>query len=122
MVVDEAARWHLLSPIPIFFFKAYFFCWAIKRYYVQKMSVVEMCMLRWRCGNTRRDKVRNEDIRTKIGVASIEEKMRENHLRWFGHVRRKLTDASIRRVERIKLGQVKRAQGRPKKIWIEVIR
>ena len=23
----------------------------------------------WMCGNTRRDKVRNEDIRTKIGVA-----------------------------------------------------
>ena len=30
------------------------------------------------------NKMRNEDIRTKIGVASIEEKMGENHLRWFG--------------------------------------
>ena len=39
------------------------------------------------CDNTRRDKVRNEDIRTKIGVASIEEKMRENRLRCFGYVR-----------------------------------
>ena len=27
----------------------------------------------WMCDNTRRDKVRNEDIRTKIGVASIED-------------------------------------------------
>ena len=44
------------------------------------MSVVEMCMLRWMCDNTRRDKMRNEDIRTKIGLAFIEEKMRENHL------------------------------------------
>ena len=48
-----------------------------------------MHMLRWMCGNTGRDKMRNEDIRTKIGVASIEEKIRENHLRWFGHVRRR---------------------------------
>ena len=39
------------------------------------MSVVEMCMLHWLCGNTRRDKVRNEDIRTKVGVAPIEEKI-----------------------------------------------
>jgi len=47
-------------------------------------------------GNTRRDKVRNEDIRTKIAVASIEEKMRENRLRWFGHVRCRPTDAPVR--------------------------
>jgi len=47
-------------------------------------------MFRWMCRNTR-DKVRNEDIRTNIGVAPIKEKMRENHLRWFGHVRRKPT-------------------------------
>ena len=31
----------------------------------------------WMCGNTRRDKVRNEDIHAKISVAPIEEKMRE---------------------------------------------
>ena len=73
-------------------------CWAIKRHHAQKMSVAEMRMLRWMCGNTQRDKVRNEDIRTKIGVASIEEKMRENCLRWFDHVRRKPTDAPVWRV------------------------
>jgi len=74
-----------------------------------------MHMLRWMCGNTRRDKVRNEDIHTKIGVVSIEEKMRENRLQWFDHVRRRPTNAPVRRAERINLGQVKRAQGRPKK-------
>ena len=80
-----------------------------------------MRMLRWMCGNTRRDKMRNEDIRIKIGVASIEEK-RENRLRWFGHVRYRPTNVPVWRVERIKLGQVKKAQGRPKKTWMEVIR
>jgi len=55
--------------------------WAIKRLHAQKISVAEMCMLRWMYGNTRRDKVRNEDIHTKIDVAPIEEKMRENRLR-----------------------------------------
>ena len=57
--------------------------WAIKRYHAQKMSVAEMCVLHWMCGNTRRDKVKNENIHTKIGVAPIEEMMRENRLRWF---------------------------------------
>ena len=65
--------------------------------------------------------MRNENIRTKIGVAPIEEKMRENRLRWFGHVRRRPTEP-VQRVQRINLGQVKRAQGRPKKTWMEVIR
>ena len=86
------------------------------------MSVAERRMLHWMCDNAQRDKVRKEDIHTKIGVAFIEEKIRENRLRWFGHVRRRLTDLPVQRVERIKLGQVKRVQGRPKKTWMEVIR
>ena len=47
--------------------------------------------------------------------------MRENCLRWFDHVRCRPTGAPVRRVERINLGQVERAQGRPKKTWMEVI-
>jgi len=54
--------------------------WAIKRYHAQKLSVEEMWMLHCMCGNTRRDKVRNEDILTKKRVTLIEEKMRENRL------------------------------------------
>jgi len=91
-------------------------CWVIKRHHAQKMSAAKMCMLRWMCGNTRRDKVRNENIRTKIGVASIKEKMRENRLRWSGHVQRTPTDAPVKRVAHINLRQVKKAQVRLKKI------
>ena len=56
-------------------------------------------------------------IGTKIGVAPIKEKIRKNRLRWFDHVRRRPTSVPVQQVERIKLGQVKRAQGRPKKTW-----
>ena len=80
-----------------------------------EMSIAEICMFRWMCSNTRRDKVRNEHIRAKISIASVKEKKRENRLRGFSHVRCKSTDASVRQLERIKLGQVKRAQGRLKK-------
>jgi len=34
----------------------------------------------------------------KGGTASMEEKMTENWLRWFGHVQRRLQKTSIRRV------------------------
>ena len=77
------------------------------------MSVAGMRMLRWMCGNTRRDKVRNEDIRIKISVASIKEKMRENSL--DGLVMCDVDLQIVRQVELINSGQVKRAKGRPKK-------
>ena len=48
------------------------------------MSVAEMRMIRWICGHTRLDKIINEVIRGKIGVTSIEDKMTEARVRWFG--------------------------------------
>lgn len=50
-------------------------CWATKGQHIQKISVAEMRMLRWICGHTRKDRVRNEDVRDKVGVAPIEEKL-----------------------------------------------
>ena len=52
-------------------------CWAVKKQYVSKMNV-EMWMLTWMCGKTRRDKIMNERIRKKIEITSIEEKIRED--------------------------------------------
>jgi hypothetical protein len=97
-------------------------CWAAKRHHIQKMSVAEMRMLRWMCGNTIKDKIRNEEIRKKVGVAPIENKMRENRLRWFGHIRRRPNDAPVRRMEKWENILVKRGRGRPRKTWMEVIR
>ncbi|TQD78401.1 hypothetical protein C1H46_036036 [Malus baccata] len=56
-------------------------CWAVKHQHVHKMGVAEMRMLRGMCGHTRNDKIGNEDIRGKVGVAEIEGKMRENRFR-----------------------------------------
>ena len=47
------------------------------------------------------DKIRNEDIREKVGVAPMEDKMREVRLRLFGHIQRRSTDAPVRRCERL---------------------
>jgi len=42
-------------------------CWPIKNFHVQKMKVVEMRILQWMCGNTGRDRIRNENIRGQSG-------------------------------------------------------
>ena len=55
-------------------------CWTNKKQHTQKISITEMRMLRWMCGKTKMDKVRNEDIHSLVGVTPIEDKMRENRL------------------------------------------
>ena len=37
---------------------------------------------------TRRERMRNEDIRQELKVAELKEKIRECRLRWYGHVKR----------------------------------
>ncbi|KAF3683269.1 DEAD-box ATP-dependent RNA helicase 42 [Capsicum annuum] len=97
-------------------------CWPVKNSHVQKLKVAEMRMLRWMCGFMKADGVRNETIREKVGVVSVEDKLREVRLRWFGHVMRRGTDALVRRCERLALEGFKRGRGRPKMYWRGVIR
>ena len=78
-------------------------------------------MLRWMCGKTRMDKIRNEVIRSLVGIVPIEDKMRENRLRWFDHVGRRPIDAPVRRVEKIDIEQGKKLRRRPKMTWLNVI-
>ncbi|XP_070013666.1 uncharacterized protein [Nicotiana sylvestris] len=97
-------------------------CCPVKNSHIQKMKVAEMRMLRWMCGHTRIDNIRNEDIWEKVGVASVDDKMHEARLRWFGHARRRSLDAPVKRCELLALGGTRIGRGRPKKYWGEVIR
>ncbi|KAL5177917.1 hypothetical protein HKD37_08G023600 [Glycine soja] len=95
-------------------------CWAVKSQHENKVGVAEMRMLRWMCGKTRQDKIRNEAIRERVGIAPIVEKMVGNRLRWFGHVERRPVDSVVRRVDQMERRQTIR--GRPKKTIREVIK
>ncbi|WMV56372.1 hypothetical protein MTR67_049757 [Solanum verrucosum] len=97
-------------------------CWPVKNSHVQKLHVAEMRMLRWMCGHTRSDKIRNEVIREKVGVAPVVDKLREARLRWFGHVKSRSADAPVRRCEGLGVEGTRRGRGRPRKYWGEVIR
>ena len=35
-------------------------CWPIKKQHMHKMDVAKLRMLKWLCGKTRKDKLRNE--------------------------------------------------------------
>ena len=87
-------------------------CWPTKRRHVQQLGVAEMCMLRWMCGHTRKDRVRNDDIGDRVGVAPIEENLVQHHMRWFGHIQRRPSKVSVHN-RRLKCAKnVKRGRGR----------
>ncbi|XP_075097382.1 uncharacterized protein LOC142174892 [Nicotiana tabacum] len=85
------------------------------------MKVAEMRMLRWMCRHTRINRIRNEDIQAKVGVAPWRTKCGKGDLDG-GHVKRRNTDTLIRRCERLALVGLRRGRGRTKKCWGEVIR
>jgi hypothetical protein len=81
-----------------------------------------MRMLRWICGHTRLDRVRNDDIRDRLGVAPIEEKLIQHLLRWFEHVHRRPPEAPVHRGIIRQDNNVKRGRGRPNLTWEEAIK
>ena len=78
-------------------------------------------MLRRIKGVTLRDTVKSVDIRKKLGVNSIQEKVREIRLRWYGHMQRMEKNNEVRAiVDMIVPG--KRPRGRPRGRWMDCVR
>jgi len=72
-------------------------------------------MLRLMCGKTRRDRIRNDNIRERVGITPIVEKMVENKLTWFGYIERRPVDSVVRIVDQMEDSQITRDRGRPRK-------
>ena len=58
--------------------------WTLKKAQEKKLEVAEMRMLRWMCGVTKLDKIRNERIRGTTKVGEIIKKVQERRLKWYG--------------------------------------
>ena len=65
---------------------------------MDKMSVAKMRMLWWMYEKHRKDKIINECFREHLGVAPINDKIRQTQLRWYGHVQRSPTIDTVRKV------------------------
>ncbi|XP_071713464.1 uncharacterized protein [Rutidosis leptorrhynchoides] len=87
----------------------------------RRMDVTEMRMLRWICGKTMLDMIPSSVFRENLKVRSIVDKLREERLRWFRHVRRRPLTAPVRRVEALTVDGVRR-RGRPTRRWEDRIK
>ena len=82
----------------------------------KRIEVTEMRMLRWMCGVTRKDKIRNEHIRGTTRVTQASKKITDRRLNWYGHVMRRDGEHILRKVLRADIPG-KRKRGRPKTRW-----
>ena len=89
---------------------------------MHKIDVADMRMLRWMCGKTRKDKIKNERFQKHLGIVTIGDKIRQTHLRWFGHVQCKPVTASVRKSLAMKVNSPPRGRGRPKRSWMDVVK
>ena len=94
---------------------------AVTKKQVEEMEVAEMKMLRFAMGVTRKDKIRNEHIRSTVKVEQLGMKMREGRLRWYGHVMRREQEYVGRKMMEMELPG-KRRRGRPKRRFLDVVK
>ena len=64
----------------------------------------------------------NGEIRLKIRVVPIDEKMRENCLKWFSHVQMRVINALLRKNEFIQVERIKKGRGRLKITLVETVK
>nr|XP_043629981.1 uncharacterized protein LOC122601281 [Erigeron canadensis] len=91
-------------------------CWAMTKAQAIRVEVAEMRMLRWTCGKTLADRILTGVFRAELEVGAIINKLREERLKWFGHVRRRDETAPLRRAESIHVDDI-RKRGRPNMRW-----
>ena len=94
---------------------------AVTKKQVEEMEVAEMKMLSFAMGVTRKDKIRNECIRSTVKVERLGMKMREGRVRWCGHVMRRDHEYVGRKIMEMELPG-KRRRGRPKRRFVDVVK
>ena len=94
--------------------------WALKKE-ERLLMRTEMRMLRWIMGISLREKKTNKSIKEMAGVIWIEEKAREERLRWFGHVKRRVGEEPSRRAMEVNVPG-RRKRGRQAKRWMDCVK
>ena len=60
--------------------------WATSRRDEHKLDTNEMGMLRWMCGVTRKDKIRNQYIKGSVKIVETSTKVADKRSNWFGYL------------------------------------
>ena len=88
---------------------------------LRKANVLEMKCSRSLVGVSRRDRVRNEEVRRRAGIKRELASRDQRVLRWFGHVERMDEYRMARRVLMAEISRG-RVRGRPRLGWMDGVK
>ena len=75
-------------------------------------------MVRWICSAKLCEKIPTSDLRTRMGISSIEDAIRYNRLRWFGHLQGMDEEKWPRKILNFEVNG-SYPWGHPKKKWFD---
>jgi hypothetical protein len=94
--------------------------WTCTKREESKIQAMKMKFLREIIGETRRDRIRNDDIREQLKVDNIKTDKEKNRLRWYGNVMRMADERIPKKTLEMKL-RGRRPRGRPRTRWMDEV-
>lgn len=91
--------------------------WSLTKRQKEKLAVTQRSMERAMLGVTRKDKIRNQEIRERTRVDDIIEKAEKSKGQWAGHLARMSPSKWARKLTEWTPRNGKRTKGRPKRRW-----
>ena len=98
--------------------------WGMRNAKIRKVNVLEMKCLRSLVGVLRMNRVRNEEVRRRVGIErELVSRADQRVSRWFGHLERMDEHRMARRVMMAEVWRVGTSQrGRPRLDWIDGVK
>lgn len=94
--------------------------WVLNEKQKSMIQAVEMKFMRRVLGVTKRDRIKNEDIREQLGVQSILKYIEGRQLSWWGHLQRMEDSRPVKRIWESRI-EKNRKRGRPRQTWDQAI-
>uniref|UniRef100_A0A8D8R0B7 Endonuclease-reverse transcriptase n=1 Tax=Cacopsylla melanoneura TaxID=428564 RepID=A0A8D8R0B7_9HEMI len=85
-----------------------------------RIQASEMKFIRSIVGKTRRDRIRNEEIRRSVDVEKLQDKIERSRLKWYGHMQRMNEERIPKNIFNQQI-EGRRRRGRPRMRWRDMI-
>ncbi|KAI8498339.1 hypothetical protein Bbelb_242830 [Branchiostoma belcheri] len=95
--------------------------WPVTAEDMKRLARSDRAMVRWICSRRLADCQSTEQLRRRLGVHNIQDTVRYNRLRWYGHLQRMDRDRWPKRILTLDV-EGPNPRGRPRRKWYDNVR